>query len=706
MKNYFRFGVIVCSLLLLFSSCTSNKKNLLEYNDILASTLILESDTSLVYLTDYYPTMETVDSITSSSLTILPVDSVGQFIVISGSASPVLNTIDFWNDGEAVSIIAVKEQHGDNDVQKPRIITVAQDNKGFQAVFSVEPKQVLVFWQNKQMDASSYKWNGKDIIINVPGEVALSNRSFIRVIGATDVMATNDLLIPLEGNEVLSDISQVERTDKQALVLYSLMIDRFYNGDKSNDKPLNQPDVLPTVDFQGGDIKGITDKIKSGFFTDLGVNTIWMTPIAQNPEDAWGLDKDPYTKFSAYHGYWPVNPTVLNPHFGTEDQLKEMLDEAHKRGINVIVDYVANHLHQSSHILKEHPDWATPMYTADGRLNVRLFDDERLTTWFDTFLPTLDLEKKEVREAMTDSALYWVKKYDFDGFRHDAAKHIHESYWRLLTKKMRRENKWNHLYQIGETYGNVELIRSYVKSGMLDGQFDFNVYHTAVKTFGFEDGDMQVLNRELYKSLDSYGYHNLMGYISGNHDKPRFISVAGGTVSLSEDTKAAGRKRKITVGDTIAYDKLALLEAFMLTIPGVPCIYQGDEYGVPGANDPDNRRMMQFDNYSQKEQRNLALVKQLIKLRRSYLPLIYGDMLPLYCDKDAMAFARVYMGEVVIVALNRSNETKDITISLPSILEFDNMEMNFDSTCKWNKKDFSLTLKPYGFEILSNKSLK
>ena len=117
------------------------------------------------------------------------------------------------------------------------------------------------------------------------------------------------------------------------------------------------------------------------------------------------------------YGYWPINPTVLNPHFGTEEQLKEMLEEAHKRNINVIVDYVANHLHQSSPILKEHPDWVTPMYTEDGRLNVRLFDDERLTTWFDTFLPTLDLEKEEVREAMTDSALYWIRHYDFDGFK-------------------------------------------------------------------------------------------------------------------------------------------------------------------------------------------------------------------------------------------------------------------------------------------------
>lgn len=112
---------------------------------------------------------------------------------------------------------------------------------------------------------------------------------------------------------------------------------------------------------------------------------------------------------------------------------------------------------------------------------------------------------------MTDSAVYWLQKYDFDGFRHDAAKHIHESYWRLLTKKIRKNPKWNHLYQIGETYGSPSLIRSYVKTGQLDGQFDFNVYHSAVNVFGLAEGDMRELNDDLLCSLDSYGYHNLMG---------------------------------------------------------------------------------------------------------------------------------------------------------------------------------------------------
>ena len=614
-------------------------------------------------------------------------------------ASPSLHVINIWNAGKNASIIAHTENKNTHETQL-YAFTIGQSGHSFRVHFSVLPEEALVSWQRQVLPPPSYRWERQELIVDVPPHAENMKRSFICLFAAKQGQMFNDILIPLENGQVLSNISEIQRTDKHAQIIYSLMIDRFCNGDPNNDMPLNRPDVLPFVDFQGGDFLGITEKIRTGFFTDLGINTIWITPIAQNPDEPWGLVQDPDTKFSAYHGYWPIHPTSLNPHFGTEAQLKEMIREAHKRNMNVIVDNVANHLHQSSPILKEHPDWTTPKYTADGRLNVRLFDEERLTTWFDTFLPTLDLRKPEVREAMADSAIYWLHNYDFDGFRHDAAKHIPESYWRLLTKKIRKNPQWNNLYQIGETYGNRNLVRSYVKSGMLDGQFDFNVYHKAVNAFGLENGDMRELSQELYNSLNSFGYHNLMGYISGNHDKPRFISVAGGTVSLNEDTKAAGRKRKITVGDSVAYDKLALLEAFMLTVPGVPCIYQGDEYGVPGANDPDNRRMMQFDNYSEREVKHLNTVKQLIKLRRKLLPLIYGDIFPLFCDKDVMAFARVYMGETVIAIYNQSGETKHISTTVPDNLDLNGLSAHFGTQYKIDGNMVNLKLPAFRFEIL------
>lgn len=700
MKHRINLCLIGLAISLLYGCTDCTKVCLPPYNELASSVLILENDTMPVYVADFFPTMEQVDSITSSSLTIMSgVKPTEQFVVICQETTPALSTINFWNKGDKVSIIARRT----NDLSKEEkinIFTTADHETSFEVAFTKQPDQLLIFWQNMELPLSSYTWENGKITIKVPAYAATLDRSFIRVIAAVSGTISNDLLIPLQSDKVLNNIKDIKRTDKEAQVLYSLMIDRFNNGDKSNDRPLNLPDVLPTVDFQGGDFQGIIDKIKSGFFRELGVNTIWMTPIAQNPETPWGYDEVVKTRFSAYHGYWPIHPTALNEHFGTEDKLHELLDIAHQNDMNVIVDYVANHLHKDSPILKEHPDWATPMTTADGRLNVRLFDEYRLTTWFDTFLPTLDMEKEAVREAMTDSAVYWLQKYDFDGFRHDAAKHIHESYWRLLTKKIRKNPQWNHIYQIGETYGSPSLIRSYVKAGQLDGQFDFNIYHSAVNTFGFAEGDMHNLNDNLLRSLDNYGYHNLMGYISGNHDKPRFISVAGGTVSLKENTKLAGRIRNITVGDSAAYDKLAVLEAFMLTIPGVPCIYQGDEYGVPGASDPDNRRMMQFDGYCECEQALLNKVKQLVNLRRSSLPLIYGDVIPLYCDKDVIAFARVYMGKTAVVACNRSNDPKNIEVSLPAALRANHLKNNFHCDFEVSKNTAKVTLPPYGFEVL------
>lgn len=140
----------------------------------------------------------------------------------------------------------------------------------------------------------------------------------------------------------------------------------------------------------------------------------------------------------------------------------------------------------------------------------------------------------------------------------------------------------------------------------------------------------------------------------------------------------------------------------MLTIPGVPCIYQGDEYGVPGANDPDNRRMMQFDGYCNRERAHLNKVKKLINLRRTSLPLIYGDVMPLYCDKDIIAFIRIYMGKIAIVACSRSNETKRVELSLPLAFKGNDLKNNFNCNFRTLGDSVSITLPAYGFEVLMN----
>ncbi|MDO4758994.1 MAG: alpha-amylase family glycosyl hydrolase, partial [Rikenellaceae bacterium] len=529
-------------------------------------------------------------------------------------------------------------------------------------------------------------------------------RSYLRIYASSSEGLFNDVLVPLNRGNVVMSADRLTRHDPHTQVLYSLMIDRFYDGNKKNNQPLNREDVRPEVDYQGGDLKGITQKIEQGFFNKLGISTIWISPITQNPRDAWGLNQEPFTRFSGYHGYWPIYSTVIDDRFGSPEELRELLDVAHDNGLNVILDYVANHLHINSPVLQEHPDWVTELMLPDGRKNLGLWDEQRLTTWFDEHIPSLDHERVEVVEPMTDSALYWVTEYEFDGFRHDACKHIPLGYWRTLTKKMRTRVTDRELWQIGETYGSPELIGSYVCSGMINAQFDFNVYHTALDVLT-RDASVKRLADVVEQSIGAYGAHHTMGNITGNHDKGRLISLAGGALHPDEDHKLAGWTRKIEVGDPIGYKKLALINALNMTIPGVPCIYQGDEYGEPGGNDPDNRRMMRFDGYNEAEQAQLATTRKLAELRREQMPLLYGDQLTLRLTDSVWAYLRIYMGEWTVVALNTGYETEQVEFVLPTGINLKQpLKPNFGATYRLEEDGkMTIELKPCGFEILTKK---
>lgn len=498
-----------------------------------------------------------------------------------------------------------------------------------------------------------------------------AGRSFIRLFAANFANRLNDVLVPMQDGKVVTDASQLTLNDDQTQVLYSLMIDRFHNGNTANDEPLNSPEVLPIVDYQGGDLAGITEKINNGFFEDLGITTIWVSPITQNPTDAWGHypfkngnKYDPsktYTKFSGYHGYWPIYNNKVDHRFGTPEELYAMLDAAHAHNLHVVLDYVANHLHINSPVIQQHPEWITDSILPDGRRNFELWDEARLTTWFDVHIPSLDLERPEVCEAMTDTALFWLANFPFDGFRHDACKHIPEAYWRLLGHKIATRFPGRHIWMIGETYGSPDLIGMYVKTGMLNAQFDFNQYYGVRESVIDTKFTMSELERIVKESMAAYGAHHTMGNISGNHDQVRIASLAGGAIRADEDGKEAGWTRTVGIGDaSVAYRKALLQEAVNFTIPGVPCIYQGDEYGEVGANDPDNRMMMRFDGLDEQQAAMRQQVQKLIRLRRSSMPLLYGDLQTEKLTDDEWVYSRTYMGDRVTVNINR----KDLTYSI------------------------------------------
>ena len=170
----------------------------------------------------------------------------------------------------------------------------------------------------------------------------------------------------------------------------------------------------------------------------------------------------------------------------------------------------------------------------------------------------------------------------------------------------------------------------------------------------------QVMANEL-TSLRTYGAHHTMGNISGNHDQIRFASIAGGAIDIASQGKEEGWTQDIGIGDAeTAYKRALLLEVINMTLPGVPCIYQGDEYAEVGGNDPDNRHMMRFDGLDEQQKRMRDKVAELIHLRRHSMPLLYGDFIPLIDRPDEISYVRIYLGKKVTVNINR----KDLTYSI------------------------------------------
>ena len=665
--------------------------------------LIVSEGTTTHFMTDYYPQWEGATNVTCDDerLSLKPVaDGWVQFDITTESEA-LVSSIDVWHGDEKLSIVVLG---GKRDVES-YMSSVKADASTISVVATKPVKEVVAMWQNEVL--GDVKVEDNTIAVSIPRDARLYERSYIRIFALSDAGRFNDVLLPLEYGEVVVDTKAIRRKDFQSQILYSLMIDRFNNGTTDNDWKINSPEVLDKVDYQGGDILGITKKIEEGFFTDLGVTTIWISPITQNPYDAWGQNVDPDTKFSGYHGYWPIYSTVVDKRFGSDEELRQMLATAHDNNHNVILDYVANHLHINSPVLQEHPDWTTPLILPDGRENIALWDEQRLTTWFDKHIPTLDLEREEVCEPMTDSALHWVRNFDFDGFRHDACKHIPLNYWRMLTHKMKSEMPNREMWQIGETYGSVELINSYIKTGMIDSQFDFNLYHTSRDVIIDEGRSMKDIAKVVEESEAAYGSHHTMGNITGNHDKPRFLSLAGGDMPLwGVDDKAEGWKREVVVGDDEkGYARLQLMKAIISTVPGVPCVYQGDEYGTPGANDPDNRDMMEFEGYNDYQQKELAATKALFKYRRESMPLMYGDYRTLYADDDVYVFLRHYMGQWAVVALNIRAEARAVEVAMPEFIAANEAKVALSTvgaTAALAEGKLTITVPKYGYVIIAN----
>ncbi len=564
---------------------------------------------------------------------------------------------------------------------------------------SINQNDIFAFLNNQRI-TNGIAVSDSLILINIP-QKNLSGFKRLRVITEAGSTVSNMQTIFMNNGNPLTS-SEKEYTWNDAII-YSLMIDRFYDGDKSNSIPIIHDSLSMKANYNGGDFAGLLKKINAGYFDSLGVNVLWISPVYDNPNKAFRESPKPHRWFTGYHGYWPINSFGVEEHFGTMKQLKKIVQTAHKHNIKVLLDFVSHHVHIDNPIYRQHRDWFGSLYLPDGSKNIRQWDSHRLTTWFEPYLPSFDFIHSDAAASfMTSNALWWLRVTGADGFRHDAVKHVPNKFWRRLTHELKSEHLDN-LFQIGETFGSYKLVSSYVNNGQLDAQFNFNLYNIAQAVFIDSNESFMALAKELQKSFSVYGVHNLMGNIMDSHDKNRFMAYADGDLRLEQwNATETGWKNPPKVNHPSSYKKGELYYAYMLTTPGVPVIYYGSEFGMTGASDPDNRRMMRFGkDLNGYEKAMLKRVSRLVKIRRENSALNYGDFRPIKITKNVFAYLRSDPNERILIVLNKSaSQSYNPEVEIPEYIKLTSLHdlINGEKITTRNNK-ITISLKPLESKI-------
>ncbi len=458
--------------------------------------------------------------------------------------------------------------------------------------------------------------------------------------------------------------------DWRDAIMYFVVVDRFFDGDSSNNKP--ESGVEQPANWQGGDLAGVLAKLKGGYFEQLGVNAIWLTSPVDAPEGKFaGKDGHDYTGF---HGYWPTELDKVEERLGDMALLKQVVAEAHTRGIRIVLDYVMNHTHQQSSTYKDHPGWFWSL-DLSGKSCIcgggcSWAPPEGLRCWFDPFLPDFNFTVKEARDFSVANAIQWAKDSGADGFRLDAVKHIEMSWLTDLRARVKSEliSGTKSFYLIGETFdGDRSLLKQFIDPATkLDGQFDFPLRAQLVKNVLMRQGSLQELDTFLSTNDTFYGAGAIMGSFLGNHDLPRAIHLAEDSPQFGEwdDGKKRAWNNPPTLPSASApFERLGVAFAAILTLPGVPTIYYGDELGMAGGGDPDNRRFMAWSGTTAPQDKLRALVTKLIGIRKEHPALRRGTRQQVWLGADVYGYKRTSGGDQLTVVLNRSDSEQTIQLT-------------------------------------------
>lgn len=574
-------------------------------------------------------------------------------------------------------------------------------------------------------DAADYSFDKKTGIISIDHTAGdFGKYTWFFKIFDGDGFATEVLTVPVWIEE--------KEFEWQNAFMYQLMTDRFSNGDKSNDDPL--PGIDEKANWQGGDFQGIIDKIDDNYFTDMGVNVLWISsPVANTENPGKGMGGD--TRYYApYHSYWPIAtgwtnelhiPGLDSPiekHFGTEEKLHELIHKAHKKGIRIMFDFVPNHVHTDSYLWKTYKNQGWFNMAADGLPanssgGYTCGWERPVDCWFTDYLADINYRSNDATEAVINHLIWMIQEFDIDGLRLDAIRLMEIDFTSSLKTAIQRKVTTTGIlfYMIGETFtGDTgwDEIGYYLGENKLDGQFDFPLYHHIVRTFLLQSETLKTF-AEFLKTND-YRYQNdfykgsIMGNFIGNHDVARALSLANKDFDGVSSQGGAEADQKVWENspelpeEKAPFSKMRNAITFLFTHPGITIIYQGDEFGMPGANDPDNRRMNVFgDDLSENQKKNLEHTQILGKFRQEHPALTGGTRKNLIVEENIYAFSMKNGNDTVIAVFNNGDKTEKVTIDLDESGFKGEAETLFSEE-KPETKDNKITieLEPFSSELI------